>query len=145
MFIKTILETKGADLISVIPGDGVRDVANMFKRERIGFALVRDAKEAVVGSVSERDIVQALAEQGDICDLPVADIMTANIVTCDIDDTVDAARDLMTSRRTRHVIVVDDEEMMGIVSIGDIIKHSLNECQLDTGMMREYITGQGYL
>lgn len=144
MFIKTILETKGADLIAVAPSDGVRNVAKLFKRERIGFALVRDATEAVIGSVSERDIIQAMAEQGDVCALPVADIMTANIVTCDIDDTVDTARDLMTSRRTRHVIVVDDEKMMGIVSIGDIIKHSLNECQLDTGMMREYITGQGY-
>jgi len=145
MFIKTILETKGADMIAVAPDDSVRKVANMFKRERIGFALVRDETESVIGSVSERDIVQAMAEQGDICDFPMADIMTANIVTCDIDDTVDAVRDLMTSRRTRHVIIVDAEEMMGIVSIGDIIKHSLNECQLDTGMMREYITGQGYL
>lgn len=144
MFIKSILETKGPELITVSPGDSVRQVAKLFKSEGIGFALVSDASNAMVGSVSERDIVQAVAERGDVTGLPVTDVMAANILTCDIEDTVDTVRELMTERRTRHVVVMSADHMAGIVSIGDIIKHSLTECKVDTGLMREYIGGQGY-
>jgi len=144
MFIKSILETKGPGLITVSPGDSVRKVAKMFKHERIGFALVNNANQSMVGSVSERDIVQALAAHGDVGGLPVADIMTTNVVSCDIDDTVDTVRALMTDKRSRHVVVMDGQATAGVVSIGDIIKHSLSECKIDTGLMREYITGQGY-
>jgi len=144
MFIKSILKTKGPDLISVSPQDSVRDVARLFKRERIGFALVNSAEGDTLGSISERDIVQALAASGDLQQVSSADIMTRNIVTCDIDDTIDSVRELMTHQRTRHVLVMNAKAMAGIVSIGDIIKHSLDVCKVDTSMMRDYIGGQGY-
>lgn len=144
MYIKTILNEKGPDLISVSASDAVRKVAKMFKKKRIGFALVCSGRETMVGSVSERDIVQALAGRGDVKDLPVSEIMTTTIVTCDIDDTVDRVRDLMTTKRTRHVVVMDGQAFAGIASIGDIIKHSLSECKVDTSQMRDYIAGQGY-
>ncbi|HEY9163630.1 MAG TPA: CBS domain-containing protein [Magnetovibrio sp.] len=144
MYIHSILETKGPDLIAVSPGDSVRKVAKLFKAKRIGFALVHSGNHVTVGSVSERDIVQAIAEFGDVIGLPVADVMTTNVVTCNIDDTTDAVRDLMTTKRTRHVVVMDGAQAVGLVSIGDLIKHSLSECQVDTGMMRAYISGQGY-
>lgn len=144
MFIKTILEAKGPELIAVAPGDSVRKVAKLFKAERIGFALVRNGNRQVVGTVSERDIVQAIAEQGEVIGLPVAEIMTTNVVVCDLEDTLDLVRQIMTEKRTRHVVVMEGNVMSGIVSIGDLIKHSLNECRIDTSMMRDYITGQGY-
>ena len=149
MFIKSVLETKGPDLITVSPGDSVYKVAKLFKSERIGFALVDGANKVTVGSVSERDIVHAMARHdgsGDLSGLPVTDIMTTNVVTCDIEDTIDQVRQLMTNNRTRHVVVMDGEAQAqaGIVSIGDIIKHSLDACQVDTSQMRDYITGQGY-
>lgn len=144
MYIKTILNEKGAELISVAPEDSVHAVAKLFKKERIGFALVRNGLQTTVGSISERDIIQAYAERGDLRELSVADIMTTNIVTCDIDDTIEVVRDLMTNNRTRHVVVMDGYALAGIASIGDIIKHSLNECKVDTGQMRDYITGHGY-
>lgn len=144
MVIKSILETKGPELISVSPDDSVHTVATLFKSERIGFALVNDGNHETLGSISERDIVQAMAARGDLSALPVADIMTINVVTCDIEDTVDTVRELMTNKRSRHVVVMNGTQQAGIVSIGDIIKHSLSECKVDTGMLREYITGQGY-
>ena len=144
MFIKSILEAKGPDLIAVSPGDSVNKVAKLFKSERIGFALVNGDGQNTLGSVSERDIVQAMAAHDGIGDLPVADIMTTNVVTCDIEDTIDAVRELMTDKRSRHVVVMDGGVQAGIVSIGDLIKHSLSECKVDTTMMRNYITGQGY-
>ena len=144
MFVKTILDTKGPELITVSPGDSVRKVAQLFKRERIGFALVKNGNGVLVGTISERDIVQAIAEHGDVYALPVADIMTTNVVTCELEDTLDIVRELMTERRTRHVLVKDGQLMHGIVSIGDIIKHSLDECSVDSVQMRDYIAGNGY-
>lgn len=144
MSIQSILETKGSELITVSPGDGLRKVAKLFKERRIGFALVQNGNRVTVGSVSERDIVQAMADLGDVVGLPVADVMTTNVVVCDIGDTTDAVRELMTAKRTRHVVVMEGAKAVGLVSIGDLIKHSLSECQLDTGLMRAYISGQGY-
>lgn len=144
MFIKTILNSKGAELIAAAPNDSVAKVANLFKVHGIGFALVMNAMNELVGTVSERDIVQAIALRGDVNGVTVADIMTTNVVVCDIEDSTDLVREIMTEKRSRHVVVMDGEAMVGIVSIGDLIKHSLNECQVDTSMMRDYITGEGY-
>lgn len=144
MFVKTILEAKGPELITVSPGDSVRKVAKLFKREHIGFALVKNGNGVLVGTISERDIVQSIADRGEIIGLPVADIMTSNVVVCSPDDTVDIVRELMTERRTRHVVVKDGQNLEGIVSIGDVIKHSLDECNIDSVQMRDYITGTGY-
>lgn len=144
MFVKTILDTKGPELITVSPGDSVRKVAKLFKREHIGFALVKNGTGILVGTISERDIVQSIALRGDVIALPIADIMTTNVVTCEPEDTVDIVRELMTERRTRHVVVRDGHDLYGIVSIGDVIKHSLNECHVDSVQMRDYITGTGY-
>lgn len=145
MFIKSILDSKGPDLITVSPGDDVRKVAKLFKAECIGFALVMNGNHNLVGTISERDIVQAIAAKGEVIGLPVADIMTTNIVTCDIEDTADTVRELMTERRSRHVVVMQEKDLSGIVSIGDLTKHSLEECRVDVGQMRDYITGQDYV
>jgi len=144
MYIKTILEAKGPEMITVSPGDGVRTVAQLFKREHIGFALVENEAGTLVGTVSERDIVQAMAHHGDVTGMSVADVMTTNVVTCDLEDSIDTVRELMTEKRTRHVLVMNGGQPEGIVSIGDLIKHSLSECRVDTSMLREYINGQGY-
>mgnify|MGYP000654364052 CR=1 FL=1 len=129
MSIKSILEAKGPELISVSSGDAVRKVTEVFKREQIGFALVVNTAHTTVGSVSERDIVQAIAEHGEVGALPVTAIMTTNVVRCSSGATIDHVRELMTSQRTRHVVVMDGDRAVGVVSIGDIIKHSLDACQ----------------
>jgi len=144
MFVKTILDEKGPKLIRVSQADSIRDVARLFKLERIGFAVVEDVAHEPVGSISERDIIQAFAEGGDLDALKIADVMTGSLVTVGPEDTVETVQEIMTERRTRHVLVEDDGKLGGIVSIGDVIKHSLDQCRIDTGNMRDYIGGKGY-
>ncbi len=144
MFVKGILDEKSKDLITIAESETAQAVAQLFKTERIGFAIVTGDSSDHVGSVSERDIVHALAENSDLSTASVTDIMTRNVVTVCPDDTLETVREIMTERRTRHVIVKEGDEVVGVVSIGDLIKHSLAECQIDTSQMREYIGGTGY-
>jgi len=144
MLVKAILDEKGPDLISVSEGSTVQKAAQLFKMERIGFAVVENGMHVPVGAISERDIVQAIADRGDLSGLPVADIMTPNLVSVSPEDTLETVREIMTEKRTRHVLVKEHGAIMGVVSIGDLIKHSLNECKIDTVQMRDYINGQGY-
>ncbi|PCI38216.1 MAG: histidine kinase [Rhodospirillaceae bacterium] len=144
MFVKTIIEDKAHGLITVDPTETIKDVARMFKREQIGFALVQDENKQLVGTVSERDIIHSLSERADLSDVLVAEVLTINVVTCAIGDTLDTVRDIMTAKRTRHVLVMDKSTLVGIVSIGDLVKHSLNECRVDSIEMVDYINGQGY-
>lgn len=144
MIVKSILEEKGPELIKVTQTDSVRMVAQLFKAERIGFALVEDSAHNYVGTLSERDIVQTIADGGVVETLTARDVMTQNVVSVSPDETIETVRDIMTARRTRHVLVKEDGRVVGVVSIGDVIKHSLAECRIDTGQLREYITGTGY-
>ena len=148
MLVKSLLKTKsnnnGANVVTADAETGVAEIAAMFKKRRIGFALLMERGQPV-GTVSERDIIHGLAKFGPaIADKAVGDLMSINIVTCQADDTLDTVRTIMTEQRTRHVLVKDGETICGLLSIGDLIKESLSECQVDTGAMREYIAGQGY-
>jgi len=144
MFVKTILDEKGPELIRVSQIDAVRDVARLFKVERIGFAVVEDVAKVPVGTISERDIVQALAVHEGIGHLKVAEIMTQKMVSVAPDEALETVRQIMTEQRTRHVLVKQAGKLVGVVSIGDLVKHSLAECQVDTDQMRDYIGGRGY-
>ncbi len=144
MLIKAILDEKSPEIITVRDTDPVRKAAETFKTEGIGFAVVDNAQGEHIGTVSERDIVQALAKHDNLADLPVAEIMTTNVVEVSPEDTDESVRELMTERRTRHVLVKNGGDLIGVVSIGDLMKHSLDQCQIDTGQMREYISGTGY-
>lgn len=144
MFVKNILDQKSSDLVAVSPGDTVREVGSLFKVKQIGFALVQSKDKVLLGTISERDIIHALADRGAVDDLPVIDIMTTNIFTCHVGDTLESVRQAMTNQRTRHVVAMQGREPMGIVSIGDMIKHSLDECRIDSDHMVQYINGQGY-
>lgn len=144
MFVKGILDEKNAELITADPSDTIIQVANVFKSNRIGFALVRDSQKQLIGTISERDIIHALTEGFDLTTAKVADVLTINIVMCDVTDTLDTVRDIMTNKRTRHVLVMDCGVLAGIVSIGDLIKYSLNECQVEGVELVDYINGEGY-
>ena len=138
MHIKTIMSKKGQNITSVPPDASVHAVARVFKEKCIGFALVRSGHQTTVGSISERDIIQAFANRRDLSELPVTDIMSTDIVTCDIDDDIDCVRDLMTRRCTRHVVVKDGYAFAGIASIGDIDKHCLKQFSGSIGHIRDY-------
>ncbi len=144
MIVKTILDSKGNGVVTADANALVVDVARVFKEMGIGFvAVVENGK--TIGTISERDIVQALVKNnGNVSTIKVRDMATRNIITCNPDTLTTELSDLMTNKRTRHVLVMDEDSLVGVISIGDLVKHNLDECQVDSGAMREYITGQGY-
>src|SRR5262249_2410305 len=116
------------------------DIARKLAAKRIGAIVVCGAKGEVAGIVSERDIVRLLAEQGiDCLSRPVSEIMTHQVVTCKDEDTLDELMALMTERCFRHLQVVTDGQLSGIVSIGDVVKHHIAEVEMEATAMREYI------
>ncbi len=146
MLVENILQNKGSDVVSVSPEMTAVEVAKTFSNKKIGFAIVRDNRSgSIIGTVTERDIVNDMSENGaKTAESIVIDFMTTNIVTCETADTLQKVMSMMTIKRTRHVLVMDGEEVAGIVSIGDAIKCRLEETMLDEESLREYISGMGY-
>lgn len=146
MHAKAILDRKGSNVVTVTPEARVDDVARLFKQNRIGFALVRAPSGGrFVGTVSERDIIQGLALSGAaIAAQPISRVLTANVVTCTPETSVETMMELMTDKRTRHLVVMDRDTVMGVVSIGDVIKSQISHYQHEAQSMREYVNGVGY-
>ena len=140
MLVTTILNGKGSDVVSVSPSDTISVVAAVLSAKRIGAALVRDPNGAVLGIISERDIVDGIAQsRGDCLDMQARDLMTADLLTCSPDDTVDELMQKMTERRVRHLPVMKEGVLIGIVSIGDLVKSRISELKSEGEAMRAYI------
>jgi CBS domain-containing protein len=140
MFVSDILAQKGTSVHSVVPTASVAEVAQHLSVRRIGSVLVIDADGAVQGIVSERDVVRALASAGAAAlALEVSRIMTREVVTCDLDDAIEDVMQAMTSGRFRHVPVVRRGELLGLVSIGDVVKARLTEARHETEALKAYI------
>jgi len=141
MLVKVILKGKGSDVVDITPELTVLDATAVLHNKRIGAVLVRDKAKAIVGVLSERDIVRALANTGpEILQKKVSDLMTRQVVTCRPEDTVDHVMGLMTERRIRHVPVVEGGKLLGIVSIGDVVKHKIAETEMEAQALKKYIT-----
>lgn len=139
MTIAAVLGSKGGDIISVAPGDSVEDAVRLLSERRIGAVPVMDGG-AVLGVFSERDVIQALAEHGPAAlERPVSAAMTAPAVTAEPAQPVIAALSLMTRRRIRHLPVIEDGAVVGIVSIGDLVKYRIDRIEADADAMRSYI------
>lgn len=140
MTVDTILGEKGRDIVTIGPAHMLREAIEIMSRHRIGAVVVVDADKVVQGIVSERDVVRALAEAGpEVLDDPVAKRMTTNVVTCSQTAGMPELMGLMTEGKFRHVPVVEDGRLVGIVSIGDIVKHRLAEVEAEHDAMRDYI------
>jgi CBS domain-containing protein len=140
MRIAEILRSKGTQVATVRPQDSVATLVAVLKQHNIGAMVVSDGGGRVEGIVSERDVVRRLAEYGaDLLESPVAHIMTAVVVTCTTEDTVDDLTVLMTERRIRHVPVVENDELVGIVSIGDVVKSRISQLEEDRRHLENYI------
>jgi CBS domain-containing protein len=123
------------------PDTTLLEVANKLAAKRIGAIVVVAAGGEVCGIVSERDIIRALSTDGAACLAhAVSNSMTKQVVTCQETDTLDELMAMMTSRRFRHLPVVTDGALVGIVSIGDVVKHHVAEVEMEATAMREYIT-----
>jgi CBS domain-containing protein len=138
MKIADILDTKGSTVHTVLPWHTVAEVVDRLGRLGIGALLVCDENRAIRGIVSERDIVRALRKHGGgLLDMPVSEVMTHYVETCDPEETVAHAMARMTAGRYRHLPVVVDRRLVGMVSIGDLVKHRVREMELETGVLRD--------
>jgi CBS domain-containing protein len=140
MNVAAILKHKGRAVTTASPSTPLIDIARKLAAKRIGAIVICGPSGEVAGIVSERDIVRLLAEQGiDCLSRPVSEIMTHQVVTCKAEDTLDELMAMMTTRRFRHLPVVTDGALSGIVSIGDVVKHHIAEVEMEATAMREYI------
>ncbi|RKT53366.1 CBS domain-containing protein [Saccharothrix australiensis] len=139
MRIADVLRNKGSAVATVGPGATVADLVAGLAEHNVG-ALVVVGPDGVAGIVSERDVVRHLRDRGaDLLGAPVAEIMTTEVRTCSPQDSVDSLTVLMTERRIRHVPVVADGELVGIVSIGDVVKSRISQLEEDQDQLTAYI------
>lgn len=142
MLIRQILAGKGSDVVITRPDATIAEVARLLKAKRIGAVVVTDADEELCGIISERDLACGLADHGaDLLGMRVGDVMTREISTCSPDDGIDRLMRQMTEGRFRHLPVVQDGKMIGIISIGDVVKHRLQELENEAHMLQDYISG----
>ena len=140
MFVSDILSEKGGLVYTVTPSTTVGDISRQLSTRRIGSVLVVDRLDQVAGIVSERDLVHAIATHGTpALELEAAHIMTRNVVTCDPDDSIDQVMQVMTAGRFRHLPVVQRGELIGLISIGDVVKARLAETEHEKEALRAYI------
>jgi len=140
MTVKAILSTKGSDVTTIEPTATLSDAVALLAARRIGAVVVTGAEQRVIGILSERDIVRTLAEQGEnMLTAPVSEAMTRKVVTCGETETISEIMGRMTAGKFRHVPVVDQGKLVGIISIGDVVKWRLEEMERESAALRDYI------
>jgi predicted transcriptional regulator len=137
MSVESILRRKGTDVTTIAPEASIKSAADWLHAKNIG-ALVVTSGNAVLGLVSEREIVHALSRYGEtVGSMPVKEIMRSGVTTVSPDESVKRVMDLMTRRRVRHMPVLRDGRLAGIISIGDVVKHRLDDLELETNVLRD--------
>jgi CBS domain-containing protein len=144
MNVKTILAAKklnlGGDVIDIEPAADLAAAVKLLAAHRIGALLIRGAGGRLAGILSERDIVRALAEHGaGALALPVGQVMTREVETCGEDETVAGIMERMTAGKFRHMPVLSDGKLVGLISIGDVVKERVQEIEHESEAMRDYI------
>ena len=139
MTVQRILNEKGRDVVTCRAGATLAEIVDTLTRNRIGAVVITQGEE-IKGIVSERDVVLAIAEQGAAAlDQPADSWMTQDVTTCTPSETIHELMQKMTAGRFRHIPVVEDAKLAGIVSIGDIVKKRMEEVEREAEQMREYI------
>ncbi|HWD60031.1 MAG TPA: CBS domain-containing protein [Stellaceae bacterium] len=142
MNVHTILRNKGRSVVTIHPDATIERAIAVLRLRGIGALVVSDDGESVVGILSERDIVEALARDGsELLAACVAEVMSCPVVTCEPEDSVAELMAEMTNRRVRHFPVLDNGRLCGIVSIGDLVKSRLDEIEYEAHSMRSFIAG----
>jgi len=143
MNVESILEQKGTEVVTIAPDASIKIATDWLRAKNVG-ALVVTNKDAILGIISERDIVRQLAKKGkDVGKLTVSDVMTTDVLIAVPDDEVTYLSNTMTNNRIRHIPVLQDGELVGIVSIGDVVKAQLDLYEGEAHYLQNYITG-GY-
>lgn len=144
MNVKAILAAKsrnlGGDVISIEPSADLTAAARLLGAHRIGAVVIRGAGGRLAGILSERDIVRAISERGaEALALPVRQVMTRTVTTCVEDDTIASVMERMTDGKFRHMPVLRNGELIGLVSIGDVVKQRVEEIEQESEALRDYI------
>jgi CBS domain-containing protein len=142
MTVKAILSVKGSDVATITPDETLQMAAAQLSERRIGALVVLGQNDAITGILSERDVVRAIAtRKPDVLDRPVSDFMTRKVTTCSEFHTVDQVMEMMTQGRFRHIPVTQDDRLIGIVSIGDVVRRRIEDVERETAEMKAYIAG----
>ncbi|MBP2233660.1 CBS domain-containing protein [Sinorhizobium kostiense] len=145
MFVGEIVKNKGVGVIAVTPDQTMVEILRMFRANNIGFVVVGSSDGKYLGTLSERDCCNAVSEYGaEAVMMRAVDIMNRGFATCSTKDLLQVAMGIMTERRTRHVLVMDGEDVVGVVSVGDVVKHRLEEAQRTEQDLHDYICGTHY-
>jgi CBS domain-containing protein len=140
MTVKAILSSKGSTVVTIAPAASLAEAAKLLSTHRIGAVIVTGPDARVIGVLSERDIVRALADRGAAAlDLRVEQAMTRRVVTTREADKVGEIMERMTTGKFRHIPVVESDRLVGVVSIGDVVKYRLEEMERESNAMRDYI------
>jgi CBS domain-containing protein len=140
MTVEHILRNKGRSVVTIEPNRTLAEAALLLAERKIGAVVVSDTFRPVLGILSERDIVRAIATRGpSALQEPVSRSMTEKVITCTGQSAINQVMEIMTDGRFRHVPVIEDGSLVGIVSIGDVVKHRLAEVEAETMAMRDYI------
>lgn len=139
MSVEKILAKKGRNVITILPEHMVGDAAKVLSEHKIGVMTVCDHKGRLEGILSERDLVRGIAKYGSaILNMPVRNLMTTAVITCKPTDDLKDLMQIMTNRRIRHLPVLENFRLVGIVSIGDIVSFRLQEAQIEMNVLRDY-------
>ena len=140
MTVSVILSTKGSEVFTIEPTATLETAIHILADRRIGALVVLGADRRLIGILSERDIVRALAEQGAAAlNEKLSHVMTRKVHTCTPAETVSVIMERMTTGKFRHIPVLEHEQLVGLVSIGDVVKHRLTEMERESAALRDYI------
>ncbi len=142
MKVVSILSSKGATVVTLRPTDTILSVIHTLTGEGIGSIVLSDDGAMIKGIISERDVVRGFAEHGpDTLELQASKLMTQRVETCSPDTTLQEVMIVMTKYRIRHLPVTEDGILCGIISIGDVVKHRLEEVEAEASALKSYVTG----
>lgn len=137
--IKNILEKKGSDVVTIRKGDKIIDAVKLMNKHKIGSLLVLDKKK-LVGIITERDLLQVFEkEDGLIKKTKVEDVMTKNLIIGLLSDDIGYAMDIMTKNKIRHLPIMERENIIGMISIGDVVNNQLDEAEYDKRYLMDYM------
>jgi CBS domain-containing protein len=141
MIVSKILKDKGRQVFTVTKETTVSQIASILAQKRIGAIVVIDQNGIVDGIISERDIIRGLAQFGvSVLEKPALDLMTRNVITRGLNADIDELMQEMTISRIRHLPIIDEGKLVGVISIGDVVKNRVEELEREGNMLRDYIS-----
>lgn len=142
MLISQILKNKGSDVATIAPDATIGDVIAFLAKRRVGALVVSSDGDSIEGIISERDIVRGFADYSNVVQMTASELMTAKVQTCTREATTEELMTLMTQGRFRHVPVIEDDKLIGIVSIGDVVNARVTELEIEREQLTDYIAGR---